>query len=274
MRHFSLGSCAVVAVTILLGISQAKAETPGDRSDGCIGFIGDSITFGEGAKVSSGQGEGQLGATDAVGWIRTWLPAAGAATGRKLIVNNRAVLGATTNDFLGANAGYYFNAISGWPHMGYGFQGGHCIAIMVTLGTNDSRDVYAFPPAQYRANLETLIANIKHDLPNAKIILNAPPWYDGDRAGKVVGNGYGPASAARLATYLPVLSELADNKTVFLGDVDSYARFKASANATGPAALLGDDGLHPNDTGYRVIAHGWFEALRTVLHLPAPQPLH
>jgi lysophospholipase L1-like esterase len=29
-----------------------------------------------------------------------------------------------------------------------------------------------------------------------------------------------------------------------------------------PAALLGSDGLHPNDNGYELIAETWFEVVR------------
>lgn len=244
------------------------------RADGCVGFIGDSVTYGSGATVPSGQGPGTPGATDAVGWVKYWLERVTVASGKRIGVDNRAVAGATTADWAVPNAGYYFNAVSGWPHMGTGFQASHCSVIMVMLGVNDSRDNFAFSPAKYAENLRALAANVKHDMPGAKLILNAPIWYDGARAAGTIGSGYSPAAAGRLDGYIAALRQLADNKTVFLGDVEAYERFKAAARTGGPLPLQGPDGLHPTDAGYRVLGRLWFDALRKVLDLPEPQPLH
>jgi len=257
---------AAIAAFLLLGPAACAEGLPGQRG-GCVGFIGDSITYGSGARVPSGVGGGEIGATDAVGWVKALLATATTPTGVRLVVNSRPMAGSMTAEWITPNAGYYFNAITGWPHMGTGFKDGRCVAVMVMLGINDARVGIATPPEKYRQNLQAMIANLKHDLPEAKVILNAPTWYDSALAIRIAGAGNAPVGTDLLAAYIEVLRGLADNKTVFLGDTDGFVRFKAIDQSTGPQALYGPDGVHPNDAGYRLLGQFWFEALRRVLHL-------
>lgn len=263
----SVWSAIAGAVAGLFISGTALADHLPGRIDGWVGFIGDSITYGVGASEPSRQGTGSLAATDAVGWVKRQLASpAGIGPLGRVGVLNQGIAGATSQEWTGPDIGSHFAVGGGQPSV---FDDAKCcVAIMVMLGTNDSRDVIAFSSAQYRQNLETLIAHLKHDLPGAKIILNAPIWYDGARAATAIGNGYSATSVDRLTGYTAVLRQLADGKTVFLGDTDGYRQFKASGSAT----LFGPDGVHPNDAGYKLLGQLWFAALARVLHLSGSPP--
>ncbi len=129
--------------------------------------------------------------------------------------------------------------------------------ILLMAGTNDL-GMYQHSPEQLLADYEALLEKLIRLRPSAAVIASTLIPYNG----KPVMNGrdYSQREARQLAfnKALPNLVEgfQARGKRVFFFDM---RRFFSVENA---AALLSEDGVHPNQLGYNAIAQGWLTALK------------
>jgi lysophospholipase L1-like esterase len=114
----------------------------------------------------------------------------------------------------------------------------------IMLGTNDS--VRGFSTSAYIKNMSGIIdallgAGVK------TIIINQPI--------------YNAVAPSLLSSYATGLVELANNQTVFLGDIEGYNWFKQNYwHLDG-----GGRGFHPDQEGYRVLGELWAAAFQTIV---------
>jgi len=146
------------------------------------------------------------------------------------------------------------------------FLGSTFVGIM--LGTNDSKNSVATAPAQYKANIQTLIAGLKAVRGDIKIVLNKPLWFTPDTG---FGNDFSTASLARVAEYRTMLDQLADGTNIVVGSLTASNEIQ-TCGWTGtsgkpnvansiltypPTPTAGQsflvDGLHPYDGGSEMI---------------------
>ena len=111
--------------------------------------------------------------------------------------------------------------------------------IVLELGINDWRTTGGYDAATFKANMTTLIAALRAQVPSAPIVLFIPPTASG-------GNPHGAWSAYRDAYY----ALAAADATLVLCDVGT--RTGPTTGNTFP--LFNTDNLHPNDQGYSMIA--------------------
>ncbi len=139
----------------------------------------------------------------------------------------------------------------------------------IMLGTNDAKDSVATSPAQYQANIETIIAALKALRSDMKIVLNKPVWFQPDTG---YGTDFSTASLGRVAQYHTMLAQLADGTSIVVGGLTAYNQCEihgwsgtmgesnpANATTAYPPAPTGGksylvDGLHPYDGGSEMIA--------------------
>ncbi len=160
----------------------------------------------------------------------------------------------------------------------------------IMLGTNDAKDSVATSPAQYKANLQTIIAALKALRSDMKIVLNKPVWFKPDSG---YGSDFSTAALGRLSQYHAVLDQLADGTSIVVGGLSAYGEIQTygwtgtpggsnPANATTgyPPAPTGGksylvDGLHPYDGGTEMIAQlEWGpNAVKAVLGNFTPVPI-
>ena len=203
-----------------------------------IGYIGDSITWGVGAVVSNAVQNSVKNLGDGYTFL------------------NHGISGATTTTFVGNNA------------QAGSFQSAGVEVVMIDLGTNDSLRYAASNPAndycngygtpqqqaefclsaaEYKSNLQTIIANLTA-AGVKRIILNDP----------IVGRD-NARDPDLIEAYKLVLNELVDGEAVFRGDDLAYGFFSPSNTS------YYHDGIHPNDLGYTELGGFWSDAYTRVI---------
>lgn len=111
--------------------------------------------------------------------------------------------------------------------------------IHIMLGTNDA--IYGGPTsaAAYLAGLQSIIAQIKIDLPQCKIVFSFSPY-------RVIVSADTANDA--LISYQTQILSVVDNITVFLGARDTYNWYAEAYGGGGLSGTYLSDGTHPTTT--------------------------
>lgn len=238
---------------------------------GNFGGVGDSITAGTNA--SSGTGANAAVSVAKTDWLSNFLYCLKTLPGGPypILGNGQGAVGTTSGTW---SATQYTTAKAAWLA-----QGTSLFTIM--LGTNDSQVGARTSNATYKANIAAIIAQLQTDFVGCKILLLCPPWYDGAQWAANGGSAavYSATSVGAIdgsdgtgLNYFAQLQSLADNVNVFCGTKNAFNWFKATDAASGFAACLSIDGLHPNDTGYKALGHFAFEDFRKIFFPDAGAP--
>ncbi len=111
---------------------------------------------------------------------------------------------------------------------------------VVDINTNDKVRF-----TQLRENLVAMMRMIKRD--GAKVVIGTYPPMDPE--------GYRALAPENVDRLNAIIRQEANAEQVPIAGHEN-------AFGNDPAALLGSDGLHPNDNGYELIAETWFEVVR------------
>ena len=212
-----------------------------------LGFVGDSITAGDGADIRP--------VTELISLLTAQL-------GSAPTVVNAGVSGSTSADWA-SNAGATNLAVTL-----ANFQSAGVKTVLLMLGTNDAKTSVATSPVQYAANLRAITAallapetGIEH------VVLQHPPY--------VVAGSYGQwdtNSNVLLRAYGRLIDTLsAPGAGVWVGDTAAFQAFEVN-----PGAYLGD-GVHPTAAGSSVLASLWLSGCNkrlTGVPPPATRTLH
>ncbi|MDR2748764.1 MAG: SGNH/GDSL hydrolase family protein [Bifidobacteriaceae bacterium] len=210
-RNFII--CAIIAFAILASIiviaiinnqtnkqnikvdgenmQNARNYTGDISSKTVIGFIGDSITYGDPFPNNS-----------AVSVMIKQL-------GDNYLYINDGVNGQTSETYKNEFLQFALRD----------FERYNVKTVCIMLGTNDSRVEIAESSKQYKANIEYIIKSLK-DIGVKKIILNEPPHFE------IIPNSWDESSRGRIKEYVKELNLLADKKEVFIGDTLAWSVFK------------------------------------------------
>ena len=120
--------------------------------------------------------------------------------------------------------------------------------VFVTMGLNDNFS-YDTRADAIRTRIDSDLERLRDGLPGARIVVVEPFWYTDDRPASVdVIAGWVEDAAARIgADHISGASRWLDGH--YAGHADSW---------------MAGDGLHPNDTGYAVMAERMDAALRAL----------
>lgn len=138
--------------------------------------------------------------------------------------------------------------------------------VTIWFGANDAAllDGPAFrqhvPVADFRANLQAIVAMFKQNAPGAKIIIITPPHVDDSR--RVNAQGQHDRTNAFTGQYARACVEEAAKAGV--ASLDLYSYFNAMPEAKRNGYL--SDGLHPNAEGAKIVD----EQLRAKIHSAFP----
>ena len=243
------------ASTGILG-QYRNTNSPFSQAGAVALWIGDSITFGYATSAN-------WYTKSPAAYAHTWLGSDSTFTASYGI----AALG--YKNVLGVNGRTSTEAVAGLPRIiGQARITGATLA-NIMLGTNDSKESAATPPAQYKSNIAALVSALKEQNPDIRIVLNKPLWFQPDTG---YGSDFSTASLGRIAQYHSMLDQMADGKSIVVGSMAAYDELQAHgwegttrqanpSNATTayPPAPTGtqsylNDGLHPYDGGAEMIA--------------------
>ncbi|MDR3116889.1 MAG: SGNH/GDSL hydrolase family protein [Bifidobacteriaceae bacterium] len=155
-----------------------------------IGFIGDSITFGDPFPHSNA----------VQSMIKT--------LGNKYLYINDGINGQTTDSYKNVFLPLALN----------NFQAFKIKNVCIMLGTNDAREEIQTAPEQYKQNLRYIINKLKN-IGVEKIVLNAPPNFE------TIPGSWTQNSRKLIQSYADVLDKIADKKEVFIGDKQAWKTF-------------------------------------------------
>jgi lysophospholipase L1-like esterase len=135
--------------------------------------------------------------------------------------------------------------------------------MFVMIGTNDSKNALQTTPATYMSNIQSTITALE-TAGFTKIVLNYSPWIVYPNS----AGGFGSGSDALLMQYQTQLQALAaaDPTHVFIGDTAAFTYFQAN-----PSQL--QDGVHPTNAGYAVLAQLWATASLNIIGATLPVPV-
>lgn len=147
------------------------------------------------------------------------------------------------------------------------------LVFSIMLGTNDTverKKNHHTDPADYAANLTTIIDSLLTLWPDAHVVLNKPIWYYPDYVSKA-GSIATKKSLKLLDAYAKQFRRVVKNCKpghVHIGDVEAYGYFKKhyltdvfkEEDARGQSYWL-----HPNEQGATRLAEFWGKALLPVL---------
>lgn len=206
-----------------------------------IGFIGDSITYGQG--LSAGQSP-----PDQISGILTKLY-------KNRVVNtyNQGHPGASTADWLGGSS-YLTTAKSA-------FSAGGVTHVHIMLGVNDAVAAAGISAAQFKTNLQNIIA----DLTGAGyvVILSYPTFHIVGASG-IIDATY----VDKLASYKVQIDSVVNGTNVLRGDVLACEYFVLNQSE------YSGDNVHPNSTGALSLAQMWARAIDRALYSPdRPVPI-
>ena len=200
-----------------------------------IGFIGDSITYGQG--LSAGQSP-----PDQIAGILTKLY-------KNRVVNtyNQAHGGASTADWLSGSS-YLTTAKSA-------FSAGGVAHVHIMLGVNDAVAAAGISAAQFKANLQNILA----DLTGAGyiVILSYPTFHIVGASG-IIDATY----VDKLASYKLQIDSVINGTNVLRGDVLACEYFVLNQSE------YSGDNVHPNSTGALSLAQMWARAIDRALYSP------
>jgi lysophospholipase L1-like esterase len=124
-------------------------------------------------------------------------------------------------------------------------SGGTPDIVLLHIGTNDQG---SFPATQMINDLKGLIDKIVTNAPNALLVV-----------AQIIPLGYGDNAVIKAYNQaIPgvVQERAAAGKHIVL--VDMYTGFT-------PSTMLGSDSIHPNSTGYKLMADRWYAAIGSLL---------
>jgi lysophospholipase L1-like esterase len=124
--------------------------------------------------------------------------------------------------------------------------------VTLLIGVNDV--VQNVPVARYRANVETILADLLNGLPADRVVAITTPDYTVTPAGSDYGDP--DEQRAGIARNNAVLTELATARGVAVIDI-----FDLSRRAADDRSLVASDGLHPSGTQYAL----WVERIAPVV---------
>jgi lysophospholipase L1-like esterase len=170
---------------------------------------------------------------------------------------NQGVEGATTGNWLpgGSGLGYLATAETAFNTAGV-------TVVSIMLGTNDSKPSVATSQATYGSELTTICANILANVSTCKtIVLNSPIYvypFDSGSSGTLDNTSYG-----RLLSYQAEIPSIANNTTIFTGDVTGWLYFANNEQ------LINTDGVHPVNAGAVTLGGFWATAIHSALYTAA-----
>lgn len=228
------------------------------RKNISIVFIGNSITEGEGLKVTPPM--------QAAAYLEKQ------AKFKKLRFSNQGVSGATTLDFLpGAKRGLLDRVEKAADELNT--RKSVRLVFSVKLGTNDSaiEGPHGAPVSsdQYERNLKTIIDRLLSRYPKSKVILHCPIWYSPNTYNR---SRYLQEGLDRLQGYFPVIERIVAGYAasqpgrVLAGDKEGFEFFKGRESLF--FAEKGNAGtffLHPNDEGAIALGNLWGKAIQAAL---------
>lgn len=227
------GTTATISVSDDIGLTDPPSLTLQVLPNKVFWFIGDSITFGQGASTT---------ANNAVNRTKTRLQQA--YPGFNIIVVNSGVSGSRVAEWLVGTTNYN-NAKSAVQAVG-----GPTVTNLM-FSTNDAQaGGGATPAATFGSRMVSLVNLVKTDFPSKAIaVQNAPYVIPGSYSGL-----WDATSPGRIVSFQPYISALAGSG-VTTGSTAVYNAFLFQ----GPAWL--PDGVHPNDTGHDGLSISWLPAL-------------
>lgn len=221
-------------------------------------FIGNSITAG--ALLEGPQHEAPpvktvlyLGKQSSVGSVK---------------FSNQGVSGCTTTDYLPQTETLFPKVVAVADQ--FRDETWATLVFSIMLGTNDSASTgpngAPASPAQYYANMKTILDRLLALYPTCKIVVHRPIWYSPNTYN---GARYLEEGLNRLQSYYPEIQALVLDYSkrfpgqVFGGDTDGYDYFKAHFE-TDLFPEKGNAGifyLHPNKKGAAVLGELWGKAI-------------
>ena len=120
--------------------------------------------------------------------------------------------------------------------------------VFVTMGLNDNFS-YDNAADDIRAAIDSDLRRLRDGLPEARIIVVEPFWYTDDR----------PASVDIIAGWVEAAAERID-----ADHIEGASHWLDGHYADSADSWMASDGLHPNDTGYAVMAERMDAALRAL----------
>ena len=220
--HISTSNQAVGQTALSLNTTPGTVVT---ASPMVIGLIGDSITAGNGATIG------------AATWLQSDLSAQ-----QPVSIDNWGAPGSTVAAWLGSPLA---QAIASFKAEGV-------TVVQIMLGTNDCTST---TPAQYQANLSSMISTLQANGFN-QIILMDPPAFNPESPTSININRT-ESALANLQAYRAVIASLCNGTTVFQGDTSAFVFFGENPQDLG-------DGTHPNDSGTQVLGLEWAQAYERV----------
>lgn len=120
--------------------------------------------------------------------------------------------------------------------------------VFVTMGLNDAFS-YDHAADRIRATIDSDLQRLREGLPAARIVVVEPFWYTAER----------PASVDVIAGWV---EDAADR--IGADHVEGASHWLDGHHADSPDSWMAGDGLHPDDTGYAVMAERMDAALRAL----------
>ena len=215
-----------------------------------IGFVGDSITAGQGASVASPTNASfawtsSVTYTDAV---TNCAAALAAGAGNVAVeVTNRGIGGTTSADWATIASGDLSGAVTA-----FNAASPPVTVVHIQLGTNDAKTAVNTSAATYKSNLQSIISYLQANVPTLQLIVLSPPYYVVPGSGT---NAWNEASLPVLRSYHDQLSALDNGATVRFAEAQNFEHF-----ADNTAQLT--DGIHPTDAGHAALGKLWARSIR------------
>ena len=134
---------------------------------------------------------------------------------------------------------------------------------LVTVWLNVNDIIRGVAPADFEAQLDTLVKTLRRNGTVRVLVANTPPLdqLPAYQAGRILGGLPGPEVVRQLtAEYNAAVDRVAQRQGALL--VDLFAVGMAARAAGTEASLVSRDGFHPNTAGYAVVADAFAKVLR------------
>lgn len=213
--------CGFLAILIIIGLrlnktledinsNQKTAVKAEDKNNynfsKNVGFIGDSITYGEGGFPNASQ-------------------VAVREMGSDFFENNQGIKGSSSEDWVSDDQKMTKNSAKIFKNSGVD-------VVMIMLGSNDANK--SISAKSYKENIKRIIKTLKDEGEIKRIILNQPPYAESFDNGK----------NRLLAEYSVKLDELLEPGLVLKGDREAYEYFKKNPSQLGDGLHPNSEGYH------------------------------
>lgn len=163
---------------------------------------------------------------------------------RSVTLSNQGVSGSNSSQWVPGQTNYT-TALSAFNTASSGFAAGLKL-ILIMLGTNDAKNSVATATATYQSNILSTANGLI--AASYKVVANAPTYAGSAATTTTSGDLTSALGNPRIKEYARALTKIANQKTLFLGDLGSYYGI-SQADTT----FLGD-GIHPTATGQALIS--------------------